>query len=205
MKSTLLIKKEIVEAIMAESEFQRGYNAFSGVDLKSAFSRKGPPMELDPEMAKLAQPWLDKAMIQAFSYLCERVRVEIPGMKEAGMERVIEHTIAHMIKAWGDHRAMMVQYSKLMDSFDFKNMPYLGDPLGRLMDKEIAHFKLDYPLRQLAGVYSIDNQPTTCSICGKEKCEHLQTLLADDKEGGVIDALFEEDSAEADNPGRPDE
>jgi hypothetical protein len=44
MKSTLLIKKELAEAIMAANDFQSHYNAFSGVDIKM----RRDSMELDP-------------------------------------------------------------------------------------------------------------------------------------------------------------
>jgi hypothetical protein len=181
MKSTLLIKKEIYEAIVATNEFQRGYNAFSGVNMKSK-------LELNPDVARAAQPWIDKIMREAFKYLQARAETEIPGMKEKDAKRCLDYTLAHLIKCWAESEAARSQYAVLLDSIDVSKMPRIGEPP---MSGILA---LDFPLRQLFGEYAVDPpKPVTCCICGKEKCAHLQTLLADDKEPEVIDALFDED------------
>jgi hypothetical protein len=154
-------------------------------------------LELDPEIAKVAQPWLDKILSAALKALFEKCCAEIPGMKEKDAQRILEYTLANMIKAWGDHRAMMVQYSKIFD-----NMPFLGDPppdSGRamiedLMAQEVRHFCINYPIQSI-GLHLGPPKPITCSICGKTQCEHLQTIMNSVRvaDSEVIDALFQED------------
>lgn len=190
MKSTLLIKKEIAEAIMSANEFQRAYQAFSGVNIKTREDK----MDLDPEVAKAAQPWIDKVLCEAFGYLLKKAQAEIPGMKEAPAQRNLEYSLAFLIKAWADRRAMIVQYSKLFD-----NMPFIGAGLNDKFGEAVVHeFKLNYPIQQLAGAYAVDPpKPLTCSVCGKTQCEHLQTIMdsvvvAGDTGREIIDALFED-------------
>lgn len=160
-------------------------------------------LDVDPEIAKVAEPWIDKLLTAALKSLFERGCAEIPGMKEKDVQRILEYSLAYMIKAWGERRAMMVQYSKIFD-----NMPFIGSPADSsmfgLMENEIKHFKLNYPLQSI-GFHIEPPKPLECSICGKTACAHLQTIfnsmrVADSDEGGVIDALLED----ADGTGRPE-
>lgn len=148
-------------------------------------------LEVDPEIAKVAEPWLDKILSEAFKCLFDRACKEIPGMKEKDAQRILEYTLGRMIKAWGDHRAMMVQYSKMFDS-----MPFIGAGDSKLGEAVVHEFKLKHPLTQFSGIYSVEPpKPLTCSICGKMKCEHLQTIMNSVRvaDSEVIDALFQED------------
>jgi hypothetical protein len=63
-----------------------------------------------------------------------------------------------------------------------------------LMAKEVRHFYLNYPIQSI-GFHLEPPKPITCSICGKMKCEHLQTILekVEIVDKGIIDALLEGD------------
>lgn len=127
---------------MSANDFQRAYNAFSGVNIKMRENK----MEVDPEVAKAAKPWVNKALLDVIEKLVEKGQAEIPGMK--GNRKSLEYSLMCLIKAWAE----------LHEVFLARNVPL----------RVYEEFNPPYPLKQLS-----------CCICGKEKCEHLQTEVID--------------------------
>jgi hypothetical protein len=178
MKNQFLLQQMAAE-VMAANEFQRGYNAFSGVNMKTK-------LELDPEVAKAARPWMEKVMREAFKYLQTRAETEIPGMKAKDAKRRLDYTLATLIKCWAESEAARIPYSMMLDSFDSKERaPVVKDGAYSAIGELLVE-----PIKRVMDFYR--NVPLNCSICGKEKCAHLQTLLADDKDTEVIDAVFQD-------------
>jgi hypothetical protein len=125
---------------------------------------------LDPEIGMIAQPWAGKALRLVFSNLCEQVRRSLPRMQGAAATTVLEYTIATMIKSWGEHQTRRMEWK------EYNKIPTIS--LGAPPPLTIS---LGAP-----------PPPTTCCICGEDKCAHLQTLLADYKDMEVINVLLKD-------------